>query len=148
MRWRFRSPILSLSPNHFLNSKDLLSATTINVSALRHLNYLNLFTFFNNGCDDHSIDLIVATRLSSNWSWLSSNFSFYHLSFGIEEYFPFLILQVSRLLYFILFYSCCYSCFFLRLPLFLYHIFQMQLFNKHRVNTLLLQSLSLELSIL
>lgn len=114
---------MSLSPSHFLNSMDLLSATTINVSGLRHLNYLNLFTYFNNCCDDHSIDLIVATRLSSNWPWLSSNFSFYHLSFGIEEYFLFLILQVSRLLYFILFYSCCYSCFFLRLPLFFYTTF-------------------------
>lgn len=88
--------------------------TAINVSALRHL---SLFRYFNNGSDDQSIDSIFAIRLSSNWPWLSSNFSFYRLLLEIEEHFPFLTLQVASFLHFILFYSC-YISFFLRLPLF------------------------------
>lgn len=69
MRLRFKSLILSLSPSYFLNSVDLVGVTTINVSALRHL---NLFRYFNIGSDDHSTDLIFATRLSCNWPRLSS----------------------------------------------------------------------------
>ena len=63
MRLRFKSSILSLSPSHFLNLKDLLGATTINVSVLRHPNLFRYLTV----SLDHRIDLIFATMQSCNW---------------------------------------------------------------------------------